>query len=75
MEELNIHDFRSLAASEAEEQGIGPKTGSAILGHKDIRTTRKHYTRARRTREAAAKVVAPITRAFSGRLSKAKKEP
>jgi integrase len=55
VEDLNIHDFRSLAASEAEAQGLGPKTGAAILGHKDIRTTLKRYTRARKTREAAAK--------------------
>jgi integrase len=68
VEDLNIHDFRSLAASEAEAQGLGPKTGAAILGHKDIRTTLKHYTRARKTREAAAKVAAPIARALYGKV-------
>ena len=72
VEDLNIHDFRSLAASEAEAQGLGPKTGAAILGHKDIRTTLKHYTRARKTREAAAKVAMPIARALSGKLPKGK---
>ncbi|MGA2083550.1 MAG: integrase family protein [Holophaga sp.] len=69
VEDLNIHDFRSLAASEAEAQGLGPKTGAAILGHKDIRTTLKHYTRARKTREAAAKVAEPIARALYGKVS------
>ena len=73
VEDLNIHDFRSLAASEAEAQGLGPKTGAAILGHADIRTTLKHYTRARKTREAAAKVAAPIARALAGRASSRKK--
>ncbi len=73
MEDLNIHDLRSLAASEAEAQGLGPKTGAAILGHKDIRTTLKHYTRARKTQEAAAKVAAPIARALSGDVSSRKK--
>ena len=68
--DLNLHDFRCLAASEAEAQGINPKTASVILGHADVRTTMKHDTRARKTQEAAAKVAAAIARALSGKASK-----
>lgn len=62
--DLHLHDARSMAASGAEEQGLNPKTAAAILGHKDIRTTQKHYTRVRKAREAAAAVAAPIAEAL-----------
>ena len=75
VEDLHIHDFRSMAASESEAQGINPKTAAAILGHADVRTTMKHYTKARNTQEAAAKVAAPIARALSGKIAKGKKNP
>jgi integrase len=75
LEDLHIHDFRSMAASESEAQGINPKTAAAILGHADVRTTLKHYTRARNTQEAAARVAAPIAKALSGKIPKGKKEP
>ena len=64
--DLHIHDSRSLAASEAEEQGIAPKTGAAILGHKDVRTTNKHYTRVRsaKVKSGAEAVFEPIAEAL-----------
>lgn len=58
--DLHLHDSRSLAASEAEAQGVPPATAAALLGHRDARTAQKHYTRVRRAREAAASVSAPI---------------
>lgn len=64
VQDLNIHDSRSLAASEAEGQGINPKTAAAILGHKDARTTSKYYTKVRKAREGAAAVSAPIAAAL-----------
>ena len=66
VKDLHLHDSRSLAASEAEEQGLNPKTGAAILGHKDVRTTNKHYTRVRsaKTRSGAEAVFGPIAEAL-----------
>jgi integrase len=64
IKDLHLHDSRSLAASEAEAQGINPKTGAALLGHKDARTTAKHYAKVRKAREAAASVSAPIAEAL-----------
>ena len=64
IKDLHLHDSRSLAASEAEAQGINPKSASAILGHKDTRTTQKHYAKVRSARAAAAAVSAPIAEAL-----------
>ena len=65
LEDLNVHDLRSRAASEAEAQGISPKTGSHLLGNSP-ETTMKHYARVRPkgAAEAAAKISAPVARAF-----------
>ena len=65
LEDLNVHDLRSRAASEAEAQGISPKTGSQLLGNTP-ETTMKHYARVRPkgAAEAAAKVASPVARAF-----------
>jgi integrase len=71
-ENLHIHDFRSMAASESKAQGINPKTAATILGHADVPTTMKHYTRARNTQEAAAMVAAPIARALAGQIPQKK---
>jgi integrase len=68
--DLRLNDFRSLGASEAEAQGINPKTAAALLGHSDERTTMKHYTRVRKAQEAAAKVAAPIAAALDGQRRK-----
>jgi len=70
IEDLHLHDSRSLAASEAEAQGYNPKTTAAILGHKDVRTTEKYYARVRKAREAAASIAAPIADALDGRKPK-----
>ena len=67
IQDLHLHDSRSLAASEAEAQGHSAKTASAVLGHKDTRTTEKHYTRVRKVREAAEQIAAPIARALEGK--------
>ncbi len=64
IKDLHLHDSRSLAASEAEAQGVNPKTGAALLGHKDARTTAKHYAKVRKARDAAAAVSAPIAEAM-----------
>ena len=66
VKDLHLHDSRSLAASEAEEQGINPKTGAAILGHRDVRTTNKHYTRVRsaKAKSGAEAVFGPIAEAL-----------
>jgi len=64
VKDLHLHDSRSLAASEAEAQGINPKSASAILGHRDTRTTQKHYAKVRNSRSAAAAVSAPIAEAL-----------
>lgn len=60
--DLHIHDFRSLAASEGEAQGVSPKTMAAVLGHSDVKTTMKHYARVRKSHSAkvAAEIAAPI---------------
>lgn len=70
IEDLHLHDSRSLAASEAEAQGYNPKTTAAVLGHKDVRTTEKYYARVRKAREAAASIAAPIADALDGRKPK-----
>lgn len=64
--DLHVHDFRSLAASEGEEQGVSPKTMAAVLGHSDPKTTMKYYAKARKrkTTEVAAQVAAPIAAAM-----------
>lgn len=67
VENLHLHDSRSLAASEAEAQGFNPKTAAAVLGHKDTRTTEKHYARVRKAKEAAARIAAPIADALAGK--------
>ncbi len=67
VENLHLHDSRSLAASEAESQGFNPKTAAAVLGHKDTRTTEKHYARVRKAKEAAARIAAPIAEALDGK--------
>lgn len=64
---LHLHDSRSLAASEAEAQGHGIKTVSSVLGHKDVRTTEKHYSRVRKAKEVAAQIAAPIAAALEGK--------
>lgn len=66
--DLHIHDFRSLAASEGEAQGVSPKTMAHLLGHSDTRTTMHHYTRIRahRASDVASQVAAPIARALEG---------
>lgn len=61
---LHLHDSRSLAASEAYEQKLDTKTASAILGHKDPRTTAKHYAKVRKAKDGAALVEAPIAAAL-----------
>ena len=66
VENLHLHDSRSLAASEAEAQGHNPKTAAAVLGHMDVRTTEKHYARVRKAREVAAQIAAPIAAALEG---------
>lgn len=73
IEDLHLHDSRSLAASEAEAQGLNPKTAAAVLGHKDIRTTEKHYARVRKAREGAAAVAAPIAAALDGKRVRKRK--
>lgn len=66
--DLHIHDFRSLAASEGEEQGVPIKTMAHLLGHSDTRTTMHHYTKVRTNRasEVACQVATPIARALDG---------
>lgn len=74
---LHIHDFRSLAASEGEAQGIPLKTMAHLLGHSDTRTVVQHYTNVRRggATEAAKKIAAPIVKALEGETtSKAEKK-
>lgn len=68
VQNLHLHDFRSLAASEGEAQGVPTKTMSHVLGHADPRTTLKHYTKARRTivAEVASKVAGRILAALDG---------
>ncbi len=63
---LHIHDFRSFAASEAQDQGIAEKVAATLLGHTDTRTTQKHYAKVRKhsSAEASAKISAPIAQAF-----------
>jgi len=64
--DLHIHDFRSFAASEAQDQGIADKVAATILGHTDTRTTQKHYAKVRKrsAAEASAKISAPVAQAF-----------
>jgi integrase len=66
IENLHLHDFRSFAASEGLDQGISPQIAATVLGHKDSRTTEKHYQKPRRraTAEAAEKIFAPVAKAF-----------
>ena len=66
IEGLHIHDFRSFAASEAQDQGIADKVAATLLGHSDTRTTQKHYAKVRKrsSAEASAKISAPIAQAF-----------
>lgn len=73
VEDLHVHDLRSRAASEAEAQGISPKTGSQLLGNTP-ETTMKHYARVRPkgSAEAASKVAAPVARAFGLEVDPAK---
>ena len=65
---LHIHDFRSLAASEGEAQGVPLKTMASLLGHSDTRTVLQHYTNVRRggAMDAAMKIAAPIAKALEG---------
>jgi len=72
IEDIHIHDFRSLADSEAEDQGIAPAARAVMLGHTEA-TAKKHYTKARRVKEAAAMVSAPIARALEGKGPKKKR--
>lgn len=58
VEDLHLHDFRSLAASEGEAQGVTPKTMAHLLGHTDVRTVQQHYARVRKP--AAAKVAGQL---------------
>ena len=64
--DLHLHDFRSFAASEGLDQGISPQIAATVLGHKNSRTTEKHYQKPRRraTAEAAEKIFAPVAKAF-----------
>jgi integrase len=64
--DLHLHDFRSFAASEGLDQGIAPQIAAKILGHRDSRTTERHYQKVRRraTAEAAEKISAPVAKAF-----------
>jgi len=66
VEDLHLQDFRSFAASESHEQDLDLLTASKILGHKDSRTTEKHYLKVRMSKvtEAAEIVSAPIAKAF-----------
>lgn len=65
VQNLHLHDFRSLAASEGEAQGVPPKTMADVLGHTDPRTTLKHYTKARRT------IVVEVASKLADRISAA----
>lgn len=69
VENLHIHDFRSLAASEGEAQGVSPKSMSHLLGHTDPRTVQQHYTRVRQGSAAriAQQLANPIADALEGR--------
>ena len=71
---LHLHDFRSFAASEGQDQGIADKVVSTILGHSDTRTTQKHYARVRKASSAAAaaSMSAPVARAFGLEANPAK---
>jgi integrase len=64
--DLRQHDFRSFAASEGLNQGISLQIAATVLGHKDSRTTERHYQKPRRraTSEAAEKIFAPVAKAF-----------
>lgn len=66
---LHIHDFRSLAASEGEAQGVSPKSMSHLLGHTDPRTVQQHYIRVRQGSAAriAQQLANPIAEALEGR--------
>jgi len=66
VKDLHLQDFRSFAASESHEQDLDIETASKILGHKDSRTTAKHYLKVRMSKvtEAVEKVSAPIAKAF-----------
>lgn len=68
--ELHLHDSRSLAASEAEAQGVNTKTAAAVLGHLDPRTTEKHYARVRKAKQAAIKIATPIADALEGKVKR-----
>jgi integrase len=66
VEDLHLQDFRSFAASESHENDLDILTASKILGHKDSRTTEKHYLKVRMSKvtEAAEIVSAPVAKAF-----------
>ena len=63
--DIVIHDFRSLAESEGEEQGISETTRATMMGH-SAATARKHYTKSRKVALAAAQIAAPIAAALAG---------
>lgn len=71
---LHLHDFRSLAASEGEAQGVPAKTMARVLGHADPRTTMKHYTKARHSvvTEVVSKVAGRISAAMDGAVADSK---
>jgi len=77
VEDLHLQDFRSFAASESHEQDLDLLTASKILGHKDSRTTEKHYLKVRRPKvtKAAEKVSAPIAKAFGLKHEQSEGEP
>lgn len=68
IDDLHIHDFRSLAASEGEAQGVSPKTMAYLLGHSDPRTTLKHYAKVRKGKasEVASQLASNISAALNG---------
>ena len=68
IDDLHIHDFRSLAASEGEAQGVSPKTMAYLLGHSDPRTTLKHYAKVRKGKasEVASQLASNISAALDG---------
>lgn len=68
IQDLHLHDFRSLAASAGEAQDVSPKTMAHLLGHADPRTTMKHYAkvRTRKATEVASKLAEGIAAALDG---------
>jgi len=69
--DIVIHDFRSLAESEGEEQGISETTRATMMGH-SAATARRHYTKSRKVAEAAAMISAPIAAALNGKPKRKK---